>query len=89
MRLTEQKNEIYYVQNLAADANGFFGDAITKLAGFETMCDDLQKSIANSSAQLEALRTAGKEKTVKFRELLGKKITENYMLTIIKGRGLL
>ena len=43
MRLTEQKNEIYYVQNLAADANGFFGDAITKLA-------DARRSVAITGA---------------------------------------
>ncbi len=89
MRFTEKKGDSYYAHSIIADENGFSGEAIDKLAGFETMCCDLQQSLVTISAQLETLRAAGKEKTVKFRELLGQKMTESYMLTIIKGRGLL
>ena len=49
-------------------------EALERLAKFEDMFFGLEEEQRSISRQLEALRTQGKEKTVKFRELLAQKL---------------
>ncbi len=71
------------------DARGYYGDAIDKLAKFENLCDDLRAKQAAISKELESLRSDGKTHSAKFRQLLGNKITNSHVLTLLESSGLL
>ncbi len=55
-----------------------------RLERFEKALQDILKEYDNLGKQLEDLRNEGKMKTTKFRELLGKKLVYNMIITIFK-----
>ncbi len=55
-----------------------------RLERFEKALQDILKKYDNLGKQLEDLRNEGKMKTTKFRELLGKKLVYNMIITIFK-----
>lgn len=64
-------------------------EAAEKLAKFEDLCEQLEAQQEQLSAQLAALRAAGKEKTARFRELMGQKLVNASTIGLLKGSGLL
>ena len=60
-----------------------------KLERFEKALDDIVKEYIKLGKELEKLRNDGKMKTTKFRELLGKKLVYNMIITIFKGYDLM
>lgn len=69
--------------------NGFIsGEAIDRLAKFESFYDEIEKSQKELSLQLDELRSEGKEKTVQFRELFTKKLVNNNVLAFLRFHGL-
>jgi hypothetical protein len=91
-RLTRasDSNNFYVVDdsNVQHDVNGYFGDAISKLAKFENICDDLVSKQIEISKELEKLRLEGKTHSVKFKQLLVNKITNNNILILFRTYGL-
>lgn len=91
-RLTRKpsQEENYYIEetNLTKDDLGYSGDAVERLANFENFYEDLVASQERISKELTALRSEGKEKSVKFRELLGNKLMNTNMLVLMKQYGL-
>ncbi|AHM57596.1 hypothetical protein EAL2_808p00900 (plasmid) [Peptoclostridium acidaminophilum DSM 3953] len=63
---------------------GYSGEAVEKLARFENFYDELVASQEEISRELEMLRNEGKEKSVRFRELFGKKLMNNNTLIMLK-----
>lgn len=63
---------------------GYTGDAIEKLARFENLIEDLLNSQRQIPIELEMLRNEGKTKSVRFRELMVKKITNANLLDLFK-----
>lgn len=82
--------ELYFTDDLTVshDVNGYTGEAITKLAKFENIYEDLITSQSEISKQLEKLRNEEKTKTVRFRELMGKKMTDALIIELFKSYGL-
>jgi hypothetical protein len=80
-RLTRalDSNNFYVVDDTKVqhDANGYSGDAISKLAKFENIYDDLISKQSEISKELEKLRLEGKTHSVKFKQLLVNKIANN------------
>ncbi len=64
------------------------GEAIDKLAKFESFYDEIEKAQLEISNQLDELRNEGKEKTVQFRELFTKKLVNNNVLAFLRFHGL-
>lgn len=64
---------------------GYSGEAVEKLARFENFYFDLLASQEKISSELEKLRIEGKEKSVRFRELLGQKLMNNNTLIRLKA----
>ena len=62
--------------------------AAEKLARFEDLCEQLKAQQEKIKAQLADLRAEGKEKTARFRELMGQKLLNASMLGLLKGSGL-
>ncbi len=55
-----------------------------KLERFEKALSDIVNEYIKLGKELEKLRNDGKMKTTKFRELLGKKLVYNMIITIFK-----
>lgn len=59
-----------------------------RLARFEAALAALQQRREENERQLSRLKAEGKEKTVRYRELLGQKLTDGYLLDHFKQFGL-
>ena len=55
-----------------------------RLERFEKALDDIINNYKELGEELERLRNDGKNKTAKFRELLGKKLVYSMIITIFK-----
>lgn len=60
-----------------------------RLEKFERALKDILAEYDNLGKELEKLRSEGKNKTTKFRELLGKKIVYSMIITIFRRYDLL
>lgn len=82
--------DIYIVDNdkVNCDANGCSGEAVSRLAKFENFYDNLVASQNKVLEDLEKLRNEGKTKSVKFRELMVRKMTNNNIMISLKTYGL-
>lgn len=77
-RLTEKQKDGY---SLPAELQA---RALMRLGRWEDMAEQLEKEQTDISAQLESLRRAGKEKSVRFRELFTRKLTVSTMLDTLR-----
>lgn len=77
-RLTEKLKDGY---SLPAELQA---RALMRLGRWEDMAEQLEKEQTDISAQLESLRRAGKEKSVRFRELFARKLTVSTMLDTLR-----
>lgn len=62
--------------------------AAERLAHFEDAYEDIRSKQARLEEQMESLRAAGKQKSVRFRELLGEKLMLQQMVMILESHGL-
>lgn len=70
------------------EVSGYSGEAIQKLARFENVLDDLVASQIEIAGKMEILRHEGKTHSVKFKELMVKKLMNNNILILFKFYGL-
>lgn len=77
-RLTEKQKDGY---SMPAELQA---RALMRLGRWEDMAEQLEKEQTDISAQLESLRRAGKEKSVRFRELFARKLTVSTMLDTLR-----
>jgi hypothetical protein len=89
-RLTEEINTVYITKanNIIPIANGVTGPAINRLAQFENSFQALTERQNATITELERLKKEGKQSTVLFKELLGKKLTYQYILDLFKTHGI-
>ncbi|MEG1932948.1 MAG: hypothetical protein RR075_07535 [Pygmaiobacter sp.] len=62
--------------------------ALAKLALFETLCEDLVQSQLDTATALEELRHDNKTLSVKFKELLVKKLNNAHVLALVSSYGI-
>lgn len=62
--------------------------ALDRLGAFETLYETLVAEQEAITAELQALRAAGKEKTYKARELMGKRLVNGNTLTLFRLHGI-
>lgn len=90
-RLTRQREDGagYVVDEayITHDAGGYSGEAIERLARFENAHADLLAQQDSILSELERLRGEGKQKTVRFRELLGQKIINSALIELFEQHG--
>lgn len=89
-RITRLEGDDYSVDPSAVipTDDGYIGEAIDRLAAFENMYEDLIASQSKISDELEKLRYDGKEKSVRFKELMVKKLTNINTLILLKSYGM-
>lgn len=68
--------------------DSYGGEAINKLGKFENFHEALLNRRQVIPEELQKLREQGKEKSVKFRELLAEKLTIENILIMLKGHGI-
>ena len=64
-------------------------DQASRLAAFEQMLAAVQADYASTVNKMTQLKTAGKEKTVTYRQLLGNKLSLQNILTMYQIYGLI
>ena len=62
--------------------------ALERHAGLEDAYEELQSGLALLEAQMEPLRAAGKQKSARFRELMGERLLLRRMLELLERHGL-
>jgi len=91
VRLTRQREDGagYVVDEayITHDAGGYSGEAIERLARFENAHADLLARQERIQRELDRLRDEGKQKTVRFRELLGQKMINNTLIELLEQHG--
>lgn len=60
-------------------------EAIERLAAYENLHEAVLREQESIAVQMAALRAAGKEKTVKYRELFTKKLQNVYVLSLFQS----
>ncbi len=74
--------------HVVRDGGNAGGDAVERLARFEDAVDELLAEQADATRQLERLRGEGRSKSVRFRELMGRKLTDQYLLVLLARHGI-
>lgn len=76
-RLTVQNNGVYETEDLRG--------ALERLAAYENLLEALEREQTDIASQMTGLRAAGKEKTVKYREIFAKKLQNAYVLSLFRS----
>jgi len=63
-------------------------DASDRSAAFEEIYREVTESLAAIPPELEKLKAEGKEKTVRYRELLGQKLLNSHIIDMFKRYGI-
>ena len=88
MKFITSKNEkgeyIIPKESLTETSGGYKGEAAELLALYENLYNDKIKEQEIISAELQKLRADGKDKSYKFRELMGKKLANGYVIQSIE-----
>ncbi len=63
---------------------GFGGAAIENWPGWKNLYEDLCRQQERIAGELKALRLAGKQKTVRFRQLLANKVTNQNIIVMLE-----
>ena len=66
----------------------FTKDQIQRIGSFEAIYEELANSINTIPAELEKLKADGKEKTVRYKELFGQKLMNNYIISLFERHGI-
>ena len=91
-RFTQKKTvqEEKYVlgeQEIMQNPYGYTGAAVDRLGVFEDVFEDLTAEQERLSAQLKELRLQDKTKSYQFRELMGKKLVNSNVLSLLRTYG--
>jgi predicted thioesterase len=84
------ENDTYYVVDetqIQHDAKGYCGEAVTRLAHFENIYDHMLASQGQIIKEMEKLKAEGKTHSVKFKQLLANKITNNDIIALFETYG--
>ena len=63
-------------------------EAPDRLAKFEAVYQEISDSVNSIPAELESLKAAGKEKTVRYKELFGQKLMNNHIVSLFERHGI-
>jgi len=63
-------------------------DDALRLSAFESVYEELSTSMTAVSAELEKLKASGREKTVRYKELFGQKLMNNYIKSLFERHGI-
>ena len=87
-RLTKLYDNKYFVEaeNIQREQHGYVGDAIEYLSELENVYEEFESRLEIIEAEMEKYRASGKQKTIIFRELMGKKVMAKSVLDVFKEK---
>ncbi|MHB1314751.1 MAG: hypothetical protein ACYCX2_04605 [Christensenellales bacterium] len=80
----------YFIADESAiqhDESGYSGQAVTRLARFENIYEDLLFKQSVLSKEMEKLRLENKTKTIRFKQLFTNKLMNSQIITIFESYG--
>lgn len=84
-RYTKKQDQGYVVsEGIEPAEGGYQGAAIQRLAAYESFHQDVLQGYRQLAAELEKLRTEGKTKSARFRELMGKKLMSAHVINLLR-----
>ena len=89
-RFTKTVGNYFYIadeEKIRRDANGYTGDAVTRLAKFENIYEDLLKKQEAIAKEMEQLRLEGKTNTIRFKQNLANKLLNSQILALFESYG--
>ena len=63
-------------------------ESLHRLTVFESVYEELSDGITSIPAELGKLKAAGKEKTVRYKELFGQKLMNSYIVALFERNGI-
>lgn len=87
-KILEDKSYIVPINLISQKETCYTGGAIEKLAKYENLHEELIKKQNEIIKEMEKLKSQGKNKSVKFKQLLTEKISNNNILSIFEVYGL-
>ena len=86
-KVIDSKN-VLLLDEVKIEGDYIVGEAIDRLAKFESFYEEIEKNQMELSEQLEILRSEGKDKTLEFKELFTKKLVNNNVMAFLRYHGL-
>lgn len=86
-KVIDYKN-VLLLDEVKIEGDYIVGEAIDRLAKFESFYEEIEKNQMELSEQLEILRSEGKDKTLEFKELFTKKLVNNNVMAFLRYHGL-
>ena len=88
IRITQIHNNKYYVEpdKVKENQNGYTGEAIEYLGKLENVYEEFNLRLERIEAEMEKYRSIGKQKTILFKELMGKKVVLKNVLDVFKEK---
>ncbi len=85
-RYTKKQDQAYVAgdEGIKAVEGGYSGAAIDRLAAYESLHQDVLQNYRQLSIELEQLRAQGKMKSLRFKELMGKKLMSAHIISLLK-----
>jgi hypothetical protein len=80
----EKGNYIVSAKDIDYNPAGCSGEAINRLGRFEDFYDALLADMDSIPKELDRLRSSGREKSYRYKELMGRKLTVSYVLNLLK-----
>jgi len=87
-RLTKICDNKYFIdaENVQKEQNGYTGDAIEYLGEFENVYEEFEARLERIETEMEKHRASGKQKSIIFRELMGKKAMTKSVLDVFREK---
>ena len=87
-RLTKIYDNKYFIdaENIQKEQNGYAGDAIEYLGELENVYEEFESRLEKIETEMEKYRTSEKQKSIIFRELMGKKVMTKGVLDVFKEK---
>lgn len=86
-KVIDSKN-VLLLDQVKIEGDYIVGEAIDRLAKFESFYEEIEKNQMELSEQLEILRSESKDKTLEFKELFTKKLVNNNVMAFLRYHGL-
>ena len=87
-RLTKLFNNKYFVdaEIIQKEQNGYTGTAIEYLGELENVYEEFESRLERIETEMEKHRAQGNQKSIIFRELMGKKVMTKSVLDVFKEK---
>ena len=87
-RLTKIYDNKYFIdaENIQKEQSGYAGNAIEYLGELENVYEEFESRLERIETEMEKHRASGNQKSIIFRELMGKKVMTKIVLDVFREK---